>query len=102
MIGPADVLRAPRQSHPHHPAPLPAAHLHPNTHAPHTHTPARHDAEPCSSAQCLKYQTDQQSDLKRFEKLNNMFLLRMSGVDPHAADEAEGEPHMRNRAMPRA
>ena len=31
-----------------------------------------------------------------------MFLLRMSGVDPHAADEAEGEPHMRNRAMPRA
>uniref|UniRef100_A0A7S4IUA7 Signal recognition particle 9 kDa protein n=1 Tax=Prymnesium polylepis TaxID=72548 RepID=A0A7S4IUA7_9EUKA len=31
---------------------------------------------------CLKYQTDQASDVKRLDKLNNVFLTRMCGKDP--------------------
>ena len=38
---------------------------------------------------CLKYVTDQQQDLKRIEKLNNLFLTYMCGKDPNA-DPAEG------------
>jgi signal recognition particle subunit SRP9 len=38
---------------------------------------------------CLKYVTDQQQDLKRIEKLNNLFLTYMCGKDPYAADAAD-------------
>ena len=31
---------------------------------------------------CLKFVTDQQQDLKRIEKLNNLFLTYMVGKDP--------------------
>ena len=33
---------------------------------------------------CLKYVTDQQQDLKRIDKLNNLFLTYMCGKDPYA------------------
>ena len=33
---------------------------------------------------CLKFVTDQQQDLKRIEKLNNLFLTYMCGKDPYA------------------
>ena len=38
---------------------------------------------------CLKFVTDQQQDLKRIDKLNNLFLTYMCGKDPYAdpADE---------------
>mmetsp|Transcript_760 Transcript_760/g.1991 ORF Transcript_760/g.1991 Transcript_760/m.1991 type:complete len:114 (+) Transcript_760:99-440(+) len=32
---------------------------------------------------CLKFQTDQASDIKRLDKLNNVFLTRMCGKDPN-------------------
>ena len=38
---------------------------------------------------CLKFVTDQQQDLKRIDKLNNLFLTYMCGKDPYAAEEAE-------------
>ena len=40
--------------------------------------------------QCLKFLTDQAQDLKRIDKLNNLFLTYMCGKDPYAdpADEA--------------
>ena len=44
---------------------------------------------------CLKYVTDQQQDLKRIEKRNNLFLTYMCGKDPYA-DPAE-EPPAPNR-----
>ena len=34
--------------------------------------------------QCLKFLTDQAQDLKRVEKLNNLFLTYMCGKDPYA------------------
>ena len=42
---------------------------------------------------CLKFVTDQQQDLKRIDKLNNLFLTYMCGKDPYAADDAPGEPN---------
>lgn len=33
---------------------------------------------------CLKFITDQQQDLKRIEKLNNLFITYMCGKDPYA------------------
>jgi len=33
----------------------------------------------------LQYASDQQQDLKRIEKLNNLFFAYMCGQDPHAA-----------------
>ena len=42
---------------------------------------------------CLKFATDQQQDLKRIDKLNNLFITYMCGKDPYAdtADDlAEG------------
>ena len=33
---------------------------------------------------CLKFVTDQQQDLKRIDKLNNLFLTYMCGKDPYA------------------
>mmetsp|Transcript_50985 Transcript_50985/g.117300 ORF Transcript_50985/g.117300 Transcript_50985/m.117300 type:complete len:113 (-) Transcript_50985:259-597(-) len=38
---------------------------------------------------CLKYQTDQQQDIKRIDKLNSLFVTYMCGQDPHGATEAE-------------
>ena len=38
-------------------------------------------------AQCLKFQTDQQQDIKRFEKLNNLMLMQMCGKNPREAEE---------------
>ena len=35
-------------------------------------------------AQCLKFETDQQQDLKRIDKLNALFLSYMCGKDPYA------------------
>ena len=36
---------------------------------------------------CLKFVTDQQQDLKRIDKLNNLFLTYMCGKDPYAAED---------------
>ena len=43
---------------------------------------------------CLKFVTDQQQDLKRIDKLNNLFLTYMCGKDPYAdpADEPTQKP----------
>lgn len=38
-------------------------------------------------AQCLKFQTDQQQDIKRFEKLNDSMLMQMCGKNPREAEE---------------
>ena len=46
---------------------------------------------PLSLRQCLKYQTDQASDVKRLDKLNNVFLTRMCGKDP-SEEAVEGAP----------
>ena len=35
---------------------------------------------------CLKFLTDQASDLKKVEKLNNLFVMCMCGKDPQAED----------------
>ena len=32
---------------------------------------------------CLKFQTDQQTDVKKMERLNNLFFAHMCGEDPH-------------------
>lgn len=40
-------------------------------------------------SQCLKFLTDQQQDLKRIDKLNNLFITYMCGKDPHSTDPAE-------------
>lgn len=36
--------------------------------------------------QCLKYLTTQAADLKRIDKMNNLFLARMCGKDPVEAE----------------
>ncbi len=42
---------------------------------------------PCVHLQCLQYQTDQQSDVKKVEKLNNLFFgLMAAGIE-----NSEGE-----------
>ena len=41
------------------------------------------------SPQCLKFLTDQAQDLKKVEKMNNLFLTYMCGKDPYA-DPVEG------------
>ena len=38
---------------------------------------------------CLKFVTDQQQDLKRIDKLNNLFITYMCGKDPYAEAAAE-------------
>mmetsp|Transcript_10593 Transcript_10593/g.18032 ORF Transcript_10593/g.18032 Transcript_10593/m.18032 type:complete len:117 (-) Transcript_10593:279-629(-) len=40
---------------------------------------------------CLKYQTDQATDVKRLDKLNSLFLTAMCGIDP--ADETAADAH---------
>ena len=40
---------------------------------------------------CIKYATDQQQDLKRIDKLNNLFISYMCGQDPYA-DDVEAPP----------
>ena len=42
---------------------------------------------------CLKYVTDQQQDLKRIDKLNNLFLTYMCGKDPYAEPADEPTPN---------
>jgi len=46
---------------------------------------------------CLKFLTDQQQDLKRIDKLNNMFLTYMCGKDPSVdpPDEVLAAPPQR-------
>ena len=44
---------------------------------------------------CLKFITDQQQDLKRIDKLNNLLLTHMVGVDPYAAEPEGGEQGQR-------
>ena len=39
---------------------------------------------------CLKFVTDQQQDLKKIDKLNNLFLTYMCGKDPYAEAAADG------------
>ena len=51
---------------------------------------------PCAP-QCLKFETDQAQDVKRLEKLNNLFFTYMCGKDPH--EDADGAPD-RSRARP--
>lgn len=42
---------------------------------------------------CLKFLTDQQQDLKRIDKLNNLLLTHMVGIDPYAEPaEEQGRP----------
>merc|ERR1712087_159380 len=38
---------------------------------------------------CLKFTTDQAQDVKRIEKLNNLFVTHMCGKDPHEATEVD-------------
>jgi signal recognition particle subunit SRP9 len=40
---------------------------------------------------CLKYKTDQQSDLRNMEKLNNLFLRLMSSKKVEGAVEEEAK-----------
>ena len=64
---------------------------------------ARQVLKPCTLAtrQCLKFTTDQQQDLKRMEKLNNLFFAYMCGKDPHQEDEnGAGLPPPRVAAEP--
>ena len=39
----------------------------------------------------LKFITDQQQDLKRIDKLNNLLLTHMVGIDPYSAEPEGGE-----------
>jgi hypothetical protein len=66
-----------------------------------TTTPPGHATRPCLflhplRSQCLKFVTDQQQDLKRVDKLNNLFLTYMCGKDPYAdpteEQQAAGTP----------
>lgn len=42
---------------------------------------------------CLKFLTDQQQDLKRIDKLNNLLLTHMVGIDPYSEPaEEQGRP----------
>ena len=38
---------------------------------------------------CLKFQTDQQTDVKKMERLNNLFFAHMCGEDPHEPEPDE-------------
>jgi len=49
---------------------------------------------------CLKYQTDQQQDIKRIDKLNNLFVTYMCGQDPHETAEAEEAPTSQKAERP--
>ena len=42
---------------------------------------------------CLKFVTDQQQDLKRIDKLNNLFLTYMCGKDPYADPADDRAPN---------
>lgn len=46
---------------------------------------------PPSRLQCLKYLTDQAADIKRIEKLNNLFVTYMCGKDPHEDVDMEAD-----------
>ena len=49
------------------------------------HRPRRRHRHPCFLVQCLQFKTDQQSDLKKIEKLNRMFFsLMATGAAPPA------------------
>ena len=41
---------------------------------------------------CLKFQTDQQTDIKRMERLNNLFFAHMCGQDPHEPEPDAAAP----------
>ena len=43
---------------------------------------------------CFKFLTDQQQDLKRIDKLNNLLLTHMVGIDPYSdlTEESQGRP----------
>lgn len=44
---------------------------------------------------CFKFLTDQQQDLKRIDKLNNLLLTHMVGIDPYAEsleEPSQGRP----------
>lgn len=50
----------------------------------------------------LKYETDQATDLKRFEKLNNLFFAHMCGLDPNreATDDGKSERPVSSEQKP--
>lgn len=50
------------------------------------HTDGKVVLKVTNDRQCLKYLTDQAGDVKRIEKLNNLFVTYMCGQDPHEAD----------------
>lgn len=52
-------------------------------------------------AQCLQYKTDQQSDLKKIERLNNLFFDLTATGDAPAGGDAEMAPADAPAAAPR-
>ena len=73
-----------------HPPPPPPRYVEHPAHTRYTlkyrHTDGKVVLKVTNDRQCLKYLTDQAGDVKRIEKLNNLFVTYMCGQDPHEAD----------------
>lgn len=51
----------------------------------------------CLYLQCIQYQTDQQSDVKKVEKLNNLFF----GLMANGVEDSEGESMPQDPSPPK-